>query len=198
MALKYQNRSLLMNPCQILQSCREGDPLAVESFYREYQPLVYRLAVSFLQDAAEAEDVTQETFIIALDNLAAFRGDAALSTWLYGIALNLCRRRLRKRRGLARVVERLKNALLQPEPLPSVEAAFLTNDRDRALWHAIQALNEKHRLPVILFYYHDLPVAEIAQVLDLPKGTVVSRLHTARERLRLALADAQDKSEVER
>lgn len=187
-----------MNPCQILQNCREGDPLAVEALFREYQQPVYRLAVSFLQDAAEAEDVTQETFIIALDNLAAFRGDAALSTWLYGIALNLCRRRMRKRRGLARVVERLKNALLQPEPLPSVEASFLTNDRDRTLWHAIQALSEKHRLPVILFYYHDLPVAEIAQVLDLPKGTVISRLHTARERLRLALADAQDKSEVER
>jgi RNA polymerase sigma-70 factor (ECF subfamily) len=55
------------------------------------------------------------------------------------------------------------------------------------LWRAIHALDDKHRLPVVLFYYHDLPTVEIAQVLGISEGTVHSRLHTARQRLRAQL-----------
>ena len=171
-----------------LERCRAGDPGAVEALVTAHRPAIYRLAVSILDDPAEADEATQETFLAALRALPAYRGDAAFNTWLYRIAVNVCRGRLRQ----GRAWQRLKDALQAAqrwwgEPPPTPEAAVARRQTEAAVYRAVQALGEKHRLPVILRYYHGLSVAEIAQVLAVNEGTVHSRLSIARERLRVAL-----------
>lgn len=163
-------------------------PLAVDEFVRAYQQGVYRLAFSILEDADEAEDATQEALVAAVGKLETFRGQSALRTWVYAIALNVCRRRLQKRRSGQRLIDVLQSWLhLRSEAPLLPEEAALDHEVQTGVARAVRALDEKHRLPVILRYYHDLPVSEIAQVLGLSEGTVHSRLFTARERLRLRL-----------
>ncbi|MGH2524758.1 MAG: RNA polymerase sigma factor, partial [Anaerolineales bacterium] len=125
--------------------------------------------------------------------LDSFRGDSAFTTWLYTITLNVCRRRLRQRRAWNRVLNALRAAFqLGGHASTDPEVATIQHEADARLWAAVNALGEKHRLPVILRYYHGLSIAEIARMLKLNEGTVHSRLNTARERLRAALQGDPD------
>jgi RNA polymerase sigma-70 factor (ECF subfamily) len=169
---------------QLILRSREGDALAVEALIRAHEAQVYRLAVSMLDDAVEADEATQDAFIIALDRLNTFRGEASFATWLYAIALNVCRGRLRKRRARERLMQVL-HALFHVEtasPLPEQQA--IANEAEAAVWQAIRALNDVHREVIVLRYFHDLRQAEIAQVLGVTDRTVRARLHAAHERLR--------------
>ena len=173
-----------------LERCRAGDPEAVQALVAAHQQAIYRLALSIVDDPAEADEATQETFLAALRALPGYRGDAAFNTWLYRIAVNVSRGRLRKGGAWQRLKDALQSAWrLQGERAEQPEAAVSRRERQEAVWRAVQALGDKHRLPVILRYYHDLPVAEIAQVLEVNEGTVHSRLSIARDRLRVALRD---------
>lgn len=171
-----------------LERCRAGDPGAIEALVSTHRPAIYRLALSILDDPAEADEATQETFLAALRALPGYRGDAAFSTWLYRIGVNVCRGRLRRGRAWQRLKDAVQAAqrwVVESPPTP--EAAAARRETHAAVGRAVQALGEKHRLPVILRYYHGLSVAEIAQVLEVNEGTVHSRLSIARDRLRLAL-----------
>lgn len=179
-----------MDTAQLIESCRAGDALAIEALVREHTPAVYRLALSLLDDGAEADGAAQDAFIAALSALDTYRGGAAFTTWLYAITVNVCRGRLRKRKTWGRVMDTLRAALQAGSGSPAdPEAVVMQHEADAAVWRAVNALGEKHRLPVILRYYHGFSTAEIAQLLDLNEGTVHSRLNTARERLRQALRD---------
>jgi RNA polymerase sigma-70 factor, ECF subfamily len=180
----------------LIADCLQGDEASIEMLVRLHQPEVNRLALSILDDPAEAGEATQEALIAALAELDSFRGDAAFSTWLYTITLNVCRRRLRKRQVLARLKQALQAILrLQNETGKSVEERVVQDETEAVLWQALQSLDEKHRLPVILRYYLDLPVAEIARILGIRAGTVHSRLFTARERLRTAMTAPASEAE---
>ncbi len=162
--------------------------VTVDEFVRAYQAGVYRLAFSILEDSDEAEDAAQEALVAAVGKLDGFRGDSSLRTWVYAIALNVCRRHLQKRRSGQRLIDVLQSWLhLRGESSPRPEEATLALEAQGDVARAVRTLDEKHRLPVILRYYHDLPVAEIAQMLGISEGTVHSRLFTARERLRVRL-----------
>jgi RNA polymerase sigma-70 factor (ECF subfamily) len=161
---------------------------AVEDLVRTYQPRLYRLALSLLDDPAEADEATQDTFVAALRALPAYRGQAALGTWLTAIGVNVCRSRRRRGAAWGRLRSALEAAARQRGPGETgPEAAAIRREGRERVWQAVMALGDKHRLPVILRYYHDLPTAEIAQVLGLSEGTVHSRLWVARDRLRVAL-----------
>ncbi len=176
-----------MNTAQLLQQCQAGDEMAIQSFIQGYRSPLYRLAVSILLDPDEAEEAIQDTFIAALNGLDRYNG-GALQAWLYGITLNVCRKRLRRRKTFDRLKAVLQSLLRMGGAGPThPETVVIENEVDAVLWRAVNALGEKHRLSVILFYYHDLPVAEIARLLDISEGTVHSRLFTARERLRKVL-----------
>jgi RNA polymerase sigma-70 factor (ECF subfamily) len=172
---------------RLIERYRAGDSDAAEALVRAHQQQVFRLALSILDDPAEADEAAQDAFVAALNALDQYRGEAAFSTWLYRITVNVCRGRLRQRRSRERLRDALTNVLrLAGNPPRPEEAAFL-RERDTALWRAVRALDDKHRLPLVLHYYHELPTAEIAQVLGISEGTVHSRLHTARLRLRAHL-----------
>jgi RNA polymerase sigma-70 factor (ECF subfamily) len=174
---------------QWLRQCREGDPLAIERLVHAHQADVYRLALSILDDPDEAEDAAQEVFVSALRSLDSFRGDASLKTWLFSITINLCRSRYRRDQSRGRLRQILQSLFRSDQTGPESEA--IQHEADSALWQAVRALDEKHRIPVILRYYHDLPIDEIAEMLGVPIGTVHSRLNHARERLRTQLKDVQ-------
>ena len=174
----------------LIERCRSGDGEAVSQLVKGHQAAIFRLALSILDDPAEADEAAQETFLAALRNLGSYRGGASLRTWLFAIAINVCRSRLRRRRSWRRVQEVLLGALVGEDQGVHPEAAAAQRETEHAVWQAVQGLDEKHRLPVILRYYHDLPVAEIASVLGINEGTVHSRLSIARDRLRTALKPA--------
>ena len=176
---------------QLLELCRNGDALAVERLVNSHQPDVYRLALSMLDSHHEAEDATQETFLAALRALDSFHGGAAFKTWLYSITVNVCRTRLQRRKRLERLQNMLQGLHLLRSRAGTPEETTVQREADSVLWQAVRSLDEKQRTPIILRYFHDLPVEEIAAILGIPTGTVHSRLNTARARLRGALKEGQ-------
>jgi RNA polymerase sigma-70 factor (ECF subfamily) len=179
-----------MDSTELLAQCRAGDRVAVEQLVHDYQPQLFRLALSILDDgsqngSADAQEATQDALLAALRSLDSYRGEARLSTWLYSITLNLCRNRLRARKRRERVRGIFERLTTPIEAAPSrPEDVLIQKQAKSNLFDIVHSLNEKHRLPVILRYYHNFPVAEIAQILDIPEGTVHSRLNTARKKMK--------------
>lgn len=174
----------------LIERCRVGDSSAIEHFVQTYQQDIYRLALSILDDSAEAEDATQDSLVAALRSLDSFRGASSLTTWLYSITINICRTRLqghKRRKGLIKVLGGVLQ--LYKSRQNSVEERAVQDESEEGLWRAIHGMDEKHRIPVVLRYYHDLSVAEIAAILQIPEGTVHSRLNTARRQLHQVLKE---------
>jgi RNA polymerase sigma-70 factor, ECF subfamily len=175
---------------RLIELCKVGDSSAIEHFVQTYQQDVYHLALSILDDTSEAEDVTQEALLTALRSLDSFRGASSLKTWLYSITVNICRNRLQRHKTYERLTKILGD-ILQVRSTPSVEEDAIQSESDESLWRAIHHMDEKHRIPIVLRYYHDLSVAEIANILQIPEGTVHSRLNTARRQLHEILKEGR-------
>ena len=190
---------LIMDSKELLAQCRAGDRVAVDQLVQEYQPQLFRLALSILDDgsqngSADAQEITQDALLAGLRSLDSYRGEAKLSTWLYSITVNLCRNHIRARQRRERVRNLFERLTTPIEDAPAQpEDVFIQKQADSSLFSIVQSLNEKHRLPVILRYYHDCSVAEIAQILDIPEGTVHSRLNTARKKMRNCLESEKNK-----
>ncbi len=182
-----------MDTAELLRRLRGGDALAAQELVQSYHSEVFRLALSILNEPAEAEDITQDVFVAALDAVDSYRGDSAFKTWLFSIAVNVCRRRWRQRKARERLMQVLQSVfLLANRNTPQPEEILIRRENRAELWKAVDRLGEKYQLPLILFYAQELSVAEIAQILDIPVGTVLSRLHTAREYLANALGSETD------
>jgi RNA polymerase sigma-70 factor, ECF subfamily len=164
---------------EFLSRLRAGDRAAFEELVRTHQHRIYALALRMLGNAAEAQDVAQEAFLRAHRGLAEFRGEARLSTWLYAIASRLCLNRLAgSERRLARHGEETLTRL--PDGRPGPDQALERDEIEEALHRAIGELAEERRIVVILRDVEGLAYEEIAEALELPVGTVRSRLHRAR------------------
>jgi RNA polymerase sigma-70 factor, ECF subfamily len=173
---------------RLIAECLAGNEDAIELMVRQYEGGVFRLALSIVGDPAEANEITQETFLSALRSLSSYRDKSSFKAWLYTIALNHSRSHLRKRK----VIERLRGTLtsilrLEIEKQPSPEDTAIQNEKEATLWQSLNRLDERHRIVVILRYIHELSIAEISDILAFNEGTIHSRLHTAREKLRDAL-----------
>lgn len=176
------------HPVRLIAECIAGKEDAIEILVHQYETGVFRLALSIVGDEAEANEITQETFLSALRALPAYQEKTSFKAWLYTIALNHARSHLRKRK----VLERLKTTLtsifqVETQKQVSPEEAAIQNEKEAAIWQSLSQLDERHRIVVILRYFHELSIAEISEVLSVNEGTIHSRLHTARERLRDAL-----------
>jgi RNA polymerase sigma-70 factor (ECF subfamily) len=168
----------------LLARCQAGDDHAVAELVEAYRPALFRLALSILDDPAEADEATQDVFVRALAALSRYRGEAAFTTWLYAIAVNLCRGRLRQRGTRARLRQALAALLPFAAHPPAPEAYAIAAEGQVAVGAALAALPEPQRLVVVLRYYHDLRQTEIAQVLGVSERTVHNRLRAAHEHLR--------------
>jgi RNA polymerase sigma-70 factor (ECF subfamily) len=168
----------------------------MEYWLHQYYPAIHRLALSILEDENEADDAAQETFIAAHQSIDGFRQQASPKTWLFAIALNACRGKLRKRKVRLLLDHTLQALhLVKRQPL-SPEDCTIQNETDRFIWETVSKLDEKHRLPILLRYVHELPVPEIADILHISQGTVHSRLHYARKSLHHQLGHLNPHREV--
>ncbi|MGH7400597.1 MAG: sigma-70 family RNA polymerase sigma factor [Candidatus Rokuibacteriota bacterium] len=172
---------------RFLDRLRGGDATAFEELVMAYQHRVFGVALRMLGNAGEAQEVAQEAFLRAHRALGEFRGDAKLSTWLYAITSRLCLNRLASsERRLSRQGEEALLRLSDVSPRP--DAVLERSELEAALQRAIAGLAEERRIVVVLRDLEGLSYEEIGQVLELPVGTVRSRLHRAR-------ADLKDKLE---
>jgi len=172
----------------LVSECIAGNQAAIEMLIRQYETGVFKLALSIVGDEADANEITQETFIAALKSLRTYQEKKTFKAWLYTIALNLSRSHLRKRK----IVERLRTTLgsifrVETQKQSSPEDDVIRSEKEAAIWNELKKLDERHRIVVILRYFHELPIAEISEILSVNEGTIHSRLYTARERLREAL-----------
>lgn len=150
---------------------------------------VLRLAFLSLRDRAQAEDIFQEVFLRAYTHADSFRGESSPRTWLYRITVNLCRDRLRSAgfRRLVVIGDDAVGSLLPPVP-DAEEEALAEADREELL-EAVLRLPLEFREVILLYYIHELDVREVAEALGLTAGTVKSRLHRARLKLRTLLEE---------
>ena len=170
--------------------------IKIESLVKEYFSYIHRLTLSILDDSHEADDAAQDAFIAAHRAVEGFRAEANLKTWLTSIAVNACRSRMRKRKVRQALSAALVAFHLLKNPPSSPEEVAIQSEIDRSIWLAVDALDEKHRTPVILRYVHELNVPEIAEILHLSQGTIHSRLHYARQKLQAQLGHLNPREEV--
>jgi RNA polymerase sigma-70 factor, ECF subfamily len=169
----------------LIAECIAGNEDAIETLVREYETGVFRLALSILGDPAQAHEVMQETFLSALRALPSYQEKKSFKAWLYTIALNHSRSHLRKRK----IIERLQatlTSIFQVEAGRQItpEETAIQNEKEAAIWRSLNQLDDRHRIVVILRYFHELSVSEISEILSVHEGTIHSRLHNAREKLR--------------
>ena len=176
----------------LVERCRQGDRAAFEPLVEKYRERVWRLAYNYLRDREEARDVAQEAFVRAWQALASFRGQSAFYTWLFRIVVNVATDRARQRAARGRafgteaVPEEDWERVLVDHQADPADVARRTEQRER-IRKALRTLPEHQRTIIMLSDLEGLSYREIAEVLDIPMGTVMSRLHNARKRLRAAL-----------
>ncbi|MGZ5212414.1 MAG: RNA polymerase sigma factor [Actinomycetota bacterium] len=163
-----------------------GDQQAFSLLVERHQTRVFNVAMRVLGDPEDARDATQDAFVSALRKLSQFRGESAFTTWLHRVTVNSCYDILRKRRHqpMLRLVGDEDDPMPETGPpiVDHADATVASLDVSRAL----QLIPEEYRVTLVLADIQDLPYEEIARVLDVPVGTVKSRVH----RGRIALARA--------
>jgi RNA polymerase sigma-70 factor (ECF subfamily) len=176
---------------RLVRRFQEGSADAFEVLVQRHGTRVYSLCFRILGDPEEAADASQDTFLAALRKLSTFRGDSAFTTWLHRVAVNACYDSLRRkrRRPLLQIVRDEDDE--RPEPsLPSPDHAdqvVFSVDVGRALLE----VPEEFRVVLVLADVQDLPYDEIARVLEIPVGTVKSRVFRGRAALGRALGAAR-------
>jgi RNA polymerase sigma-70 factor (ECF subfamily) len=190
-----------LDDAELVRRAKAGELSAFEVLTARHEQRVYTLALRMLHHEQDAEDVTQQTFLSALENLAGFREEARFSTWLLRIATHAALKVLRKRRGLD--VVSLDEAT-QPDPdtdhIPhpeyiadwreSPERLVQNRETRRLIEEALAELDEKHRLVFLLRDVQGLSVRETAEVLGITEVNVKVRLLRARLQLRERLTRA--------
>ena len=173
----------------LIQRCIAGDAAAFGPLVEKYRQRVWRLAYQVLHDREEAWDVAQEAFVRAFHSLSSFRGQSAFYTWLFRITVNVATDRHRQRGAQARAFgpervteEEWTRSMPDPGRGPDQEATR-AEQRER-IRRALDALPPKARTIIMLSDVEGLSYREIAEVLNCPIGTVMSRLHNARKRLK--------------
>jgi RNA polymerase sigma-70 factor (ECF subfamily) len=178
------------NLVELVRQCRDGNSQAVETLVQSCQPIAFRLALSVLDDPDEADDVAQEALIRALRAIPTYRAEASFYTWFYRITLNLCLGKLRKRRASERLSSLLSDLFRRErKELTRLEGKIIQNEAIYGIFKVINNLETKYRLPVILRYYQELPIAQIAQILNVSERTVHTRLKVAHDTIRKALGE---------
>ena len=183
---------------QFIERLKQGEAEAFELLVAERSGEIYGLLYRLTENPEEARDLTQETFLRAFQNIARFRGDADLRTWIYRIAINQARNRWRwwrrRRRDVTVSLDspdglygQPLHATLRAERTSSPERQTLDHERERALRTALQNLSRTYRETVVLRDIEGFSYEEIAATLEISIGTVKSRLSRGREELRQKL-----------
>lgn len=172
-------RLSLMGDMRRVRRMLAGDHRTAERWVVSEYPVVFRLLRSLTGSREWAEDLTQQTFVEAWQGLSRYRGEASLRTWLLRVAYHQYTHWLRERRHSAPA----------PDIAEDFDATAAAGLASVMLEHALRQLPEEQRQVFVLFYIQQMSVRDIGQLLEIPKGTVKSRLFAARRALREILSD---------
>ena len=170
-----------MDESTLVRHAVNGDAVAWETLVGLHQEAVFRLAYLLLGDPEDAKDIAQDSFLRAWGHLRSFDGTRPLRPWLLSITANLARNR---RRSAGRYFAALPRAFREEPVSERIEEQSARSSQARELRKAVQKLNVLDQQIVYLRYFLELPVAETAEILQVPAGTVKSRLSRALEKLR--------------
>jgi RNA polymerase sigma-70 factor, ECF subfamily len=166
---------------ELVTACQNGSRQAFNTLVVRHKDRLYSVAARLVGEHGEAEDIAQETFLRAYQKIGEFRGASQFSTWLYRICHNLCLNHLHKKKQ-----EIADDTITEILPDPSAGACeqLIGHEQRQVIQHALSRLKHEFREVIILYHAEHLPYEEIADVLDLPVGTVRSRLHRGRGELK--------------
>lgn len=180
---------------KLIKQALGGDQHAYAAILERYKGPISSLIFRMVKNREETEDLVQEAFIKAFKSLDSFNEQYAFSTWLYKIAVNNCIDYFRKKRlrvySLDKPMESNNGELHREFPDTSFapDRALLSSEKSNMIQQAIDSLPEKYRLSIILRHNEEKTYEEIAQIMDIPLGTVKARIFRAREMLKKKLKD---------
>lgn len=185
-----------LSDAELVSRFKEGDRNVFSEIVQRYQDRVYGLCLRWMRDRQQAEEVAQDVFLALYRSLESFRGDSLLSTWIFRVAINHCKnRRLYRARRKLDQHETLEGERDDDGPArqiasegPGADAGLVSEQARTLLWEALARLDEDQRSIIVLRDVQDLSYEEIADILELPRGTVKSRLHRARSQLAAVLS----------
>lgn len=189
---------------ELVRRFQEGDQRAYSELVVRYQDRIFTLCLRWMRNRQVAEEVAQDVFIAAYRALGRFRGDAKFSTWLFRVAVNHCKnRKLYRKRRKADQHEPLEGmprddgpARQLPSDSPGTDTGVHRSEAERMLQEALDEMDEGYRTIVVLRDIQGLAYEEISEILDLPRGTVKSRLHRARAQLARSLARRAGRDDI--
>lgn len=193
---------------KLVERLKRRDEAAFTELMTLYQGRIYRLVFRMLGDRAEAEDVAQDVFYTVFKSIDGFRGDSKLSTWLYRVATNHCKNRIKylerrargKKKEFDEVAEQgaIESATMNPSaPIARPDHMVEAYQKEKILQQAIAELEDEHRELIVLRDIEHMTYEQIQEITGLAAGTVKSRLHRARHALRtnvLRLAEGRRSS----
>lgn len=174
---------------ELVDQAREGNAAAFGELMKKHQQRIHRLAIHMLRDRAEAEDVTQETFIRAYQALARFDGRSEPYTWFYRITINLSLNRIRARKARKTTHDtddpRLDGVLVDQRPASADPGAQAQRtEMYQALTQGIDGLSDTLRTTLLLVCIDGRSHEDVSQILGAPEGTIAWRVHEARRKLK--------------
>jgi len=177
----------------LVQQLKRGQYEAFDLLYEKYKNLVVRTAYLITGNKSDSEDVAQETFVKAYLHIAELKNDAGFKPWMMQILVRTAYRTGKKksREVPDEEIERLSEGQSILSPL----GQMIKREEAEMISRAVAALPVKQRTAVVLYYYNELSVGEIAKMLGCREGTVKSRLHTARKYLKVELEGQIDRKE---
>ncbi|OGP57702.1 MAG: hypothetical protein A2V67_16490 [Deltaproteobacteria bacterium RBG_13_61_14] len=182
----------------LVQQARKGQPAAFQELVERHRLTVARVVARITRRPEWVDDLTQETFFSAYQNLAQFEGRSSFLTWIYRIAVNLSLRELEKEQARQRLRQAYAEAFPSPDTLivpwgQGGEKVVLDREAQKAVRKALDQLDPEHRIVLVLRYLEDLSSPEIAAILQIPAGTVRSRLYHGRFKLMQLLLPARER-----
>ena len=176
-----------------IELAKQGDQQAFRTLVERYQRRVIGVALAMVHNPDDAMELAQETFVRAYENLPKFESRSSFSTWLYRIAANLSIDfRRRQGRQITLHGEEAESELgRMPAPQGDAFRASSRNELRERINKALEQLTPEHRVAILLREIEGLSYDEVSETLRIPKGTVMSRLHYARDRLRALLKDLE-------
>lgn len=177
-----------ISDARLVERLRDGDVEALGFLFDRYYPQVYRTALAITRDSAVAEDIAQDCFLKLHQYAPRIDTSLPLTPWLYRVTVNLSYTWISRRQKRRISLEALVDQLMSPAWSAPDQLAERGETHER-VWRAINALHINQRIVIVLHYMSGLSLEEIADIAEIPVGTVKSRLYYAREKLRQQLSE---------
>jgi RNA polymerase sigma-70 factor, ECF subfamily len=184
-------KTLIEPSKELLEACKNGNQQAFREIFYNYRSYAYNLIYKITGKSADHEDLLQDLFFQVYLSLKTFRGDSCFSTWFHRVVIHVCTSKWRYQQAKKRISA---NDIVDLDSIEfSVSSPAYEHGSQYELKEIVQkalaTLNENLRVPLVLNVYSDMDLSEIADILDLPEGTIKSRLFTARKKIKEFLDD---------